>query len=1751
MPDKRFRDGNNNNNKRRDRKKNESSAGKPPFLQAPIILDRRERSEQTTSSPISAPTILHNDADTTPLTKVEPLSSSSSSLGEANASTAATCIPFWRRPNKFNADAILKTLTDYPGHFVIGIIGKQGVGKSTILSHFTQDPEHAFPNQDNDQFLYQGHKTNGIDMYMTPERAILLDTEPILSWTVLDTALGQGSLGGLHPDVWLEMESLYNLIFLMSVCNSVLVVNDGPEMDMDVLKLIQRAEMLKFCIPDFPLLVGQQQDMHHYPEMVFVCNKCQKSEFTYRNYSALQAVLTSFFETSQLKTRGLVSLGDILPLYKTSQANETNLFFLPQQDDIDSLQDLVSALRDQVLAGPRRPGKKGQVSEKDWFRNAIKTYDVVRKSDYINEYLQVVQRHPQQQQQQRQDLSLTSIYRAAQQPNASTSVRFFHQHLQKASTTEIDYTLRKLLSYVKHNNEQWPQKRLVRCLDCIYAHAIKPHLQERVLLPSFKASVRWVVAMLADETTDSNNNNNDPQAAASQQIQCATKFICGLLEDLATATATSTSTPDTEAAATAIIAEIRHRHGVKALLGRTHGCPLPIRIYSVRALASQIKYFAKDMMALNAHATLAQSLFSIPNLLHVLSLTPPVTDAAQQRNELDQCVMVCRLLESLFKYDLASSSSSPARQQFAASNAFGQLLSVWLAACQHDYKTTSLAADSSNKSLDKRQRVLVYSLTSIVQKCTFTNSPASGRIAEESARAKWQPLLALCMQRWIRGTCCTMNTAVLTAATLEQDKSILKKLVQISLAILPVLKQHNYWLDYVDQAVCDLTNFLMAYVSQPILPEQASLVGTPSTLLHTNLCIDVEERGYQIDGAMLNQQHQDLFVLLLESLIQHVQLASPSFVKMVSGRVAWCLKSMLTILLNADQLETSALRSRLLKLIVFFLHYDDAIHCFATASTNIAALVFGPTIETAKQGLLTAVSLSPAQEALTAEQSVAIYKAKRAFVSLAMISKHPRACERLVDCQVLQLVDVALIPRSGHVIEKTASLLSVYALFGQFVAALSRRTAFVRTRLRDECNLIPMIMKLLQEAVPLKEARRGLMEDNHQDAIFKGWNHVIASCLMVISTFQYDEPSMRMWLSWDNSTAAAAAADANEEKEETAMLIDEYTAAANTPKRLSILPILLSILFPWRNHHMEEDKNKATFAEINRFLKPDLQVVLLASQLLDQLSVIPICGRQMIADPTALHNLCSLMICLTAAYCPDQPECMYKLTTTTTTGNNTDGTTTTLLSMQDGDMLVEKLPTTTVVEPALLDVDVDMTTQAHHNDATSILDNVHLDLDSSHQEAAAAAAAAAAAVQRSRQEPPNLSCADHLRRAAVRILITHDNMQFTMLSDAFTAFFQPVLQHPVRGTSHEYWRRLVCDDLFEKKMDDFLSLFRFTETADNAIKLHEMAAIAVGYAAMGASSDEAWNHILGLVSLDGWCIVGSKQPFGIFCQMLVYELEYEEEEEDQEEVKQQQNDTLLLSMITPFRRHAAAQVLETLALDFEVLWKVETESIREHITLPPHMPLDQPAQVVAFVTDDVTTSTISGNRQLLRARSPIFDALLSTDYAESKLAAIPLHDVTFHSLKLFISVIHQLNDKAETRRRRSHLVDQVLAPSTSWNDIVDLLLISDRFGSTVVKSLCEHWILEQVKHMGSSSSRLVCLEGMVGLYRQCCDPMEKDGGIASETWPFATILREVLKTILQYMSESCQTASFVQMIQDKRVEELDVFCNGLAYLLQK
>ncbi|GAA5812950.1 hypothetical protein MFLAVUS_006412 [Mucor flavus] len=1187
----------------------------------------------------------------------------------------------------------------------------------------------------------------------------------------------------------------------------------------------------------------------------------------------------------------------------------------------------------------------------------------------------------------RHDLSLTLIYQSLQSPTSSTSVKC-RTILHTASVKQLDHTLRKLKSYTKRS--EWPARRLMRCLDYLFVHGMKssPHLQSVVRLPSFRSCVKW--GLLCTDTDD---------------VLPTAKFFCNLLE---------TAIDDDNTT----VLELK-RHGVvKLLLEWTQLTNQSVRTYSVRALAAKIGWFAKDLIALDAYSVLTRPVLNVSELCYVLSLKPPVSDIQQKRVELEQCIMACKLLDSIFKYEQADQPSA-AFQSYAESNLFLDLVATWRTVCFDQF---GIMYSQTPHVPIKNEKLLVYCLSSIVQRFTCCCPNVAEAVARPQSRSEWQPYFKILMQTWIRN-CAVVNKAV------ETEKRILKKMIQIAIDIVPAVKAFGDYEDYAEEVVCGFTNFLMAFVSQPISPEQAeTLSGLDGTLLSTDICVDVEERGFMVTAELLSQD-RDMLVVFVEGFIQYVQLASVSYVQTVSARVAWSLKSLLTILVDTEQLEASGLRTRVLKLIVFFLHYKDAIDMFATCTTSITELIWGPTIEQAKQGLQLASSLSVTED-LTPKQNSVIYKAKRAFVSLEIISAHPRACERLMDSNVLQIVDIALIP-SGDIMQKTAPLLAMYALFGRFIAALSRRTAFVRTRLRDECGLFPIILKLSQQAIEHREMR------DQDDAIRVGWTQVVSSCLLVVSSFQYDESSMKMWLCWDYGDVSSTEVRLEDDAVEEEMVESQQV--------YSILPSLLAVLFPG-NKHISESKND------------HFQLLFLAANVLDQLSAIPVCGRQMIQHPDALADLASLMVTLTKDHFPGNPDKKRRVQ----------------------------------YEDKMDDAEV------NEEEGEAFM-----------------------------SESPRYQCAEYLRKSAIRILTCHDNIQYTILADAFTTFFKPLLQHPSYRSSSQHWRTAVVKDLYTKKLPDFVSLFKFTEVTDHAIKLYEFTAVAVAYSIMGTGSDQEWNSVLGLGAPE---IVSSKYVFGVLCQMLMYELEYEETHP-------------LLKIITPFRRNAAAQVIETLALELEVLWRVEIKSIA---SVPvKHVVLAEPHQKVYFATDD-STELVCGNRQLLSANSPIFEALLGSNYAEqSKLesaTAIPLHDVPFKSLSLFLSVMEQLNND-----------DHTLIKGTEWKDVIDLLLISDRFGTSSVKNKCQDWVLAKVEelHDVDEKERLVCLEGLLCLYRECRDPIELDGGITSKTWPFALVLKEAVKSIVMYLSLASRTDTFNKMVLEKDEEELSSLCDGISFLLKK
>ncbi|CAH8582754.1 unnamed protein product [Schistosoma turkestanicum] len=162
---------------------------------------------------------------------------------------------------------------DNSGFLVVGAIGLQGSGKSSvlnILANCISDNcgvfDAPFSIQTLKDVLTNNPCTGGINLYITQDRVILLDAQPLLSFALTNYHTHLAATGnttssslGTHPglssligpgnwniDVWAEMASMQIVAFLINVCHVVLVVSDNlTTASTQLHRLIDRAIGLK------------------------------------------------------------------------------------------------------------------------------------------------------------------------------------------------------------------------------------------------------------------------------------------------------------------------------------------------------------------------------------------------------------------------------------------------------------------------------------------------------------------------------------------------------------------------------------------------------------------------------------------------------------------------------------------------------------------------------------------------------------------------------------------------------------------------------------------------------------------------------------------------------------------------------------------------------------------------------------------------------------------------------------------------------------------------------------------------------------------------------------------------------------------------------------------------------------------------------------------------------------------------------------------------------------------------------------------------------------------------------------------------------------------------------------------------------------------------------------------------------------------------------------------------------------------
>uniref|UniRef100_T1PJR5 50S ribosome-binding GTPase n=1 Tax=Musca domestica TaxID=7370 RepID=T1PJR5_MUSDO len=276
---------------------------------------------------------------------------------------------------------LMKANTDF---LVVGVVGTQGVGKSSILNLLANEQEDfdyfrkvfeeedcIFPTKLKANKCSARSRTESTHLFITSDRMILLDTPPVMSNAYKKDLINN------------ELEDLDSIITLMSVCHLLIIVQDDY-FNLSFLNLLRLAELMKPSAQD----IKSGFLPEYFPNVMFVKNRAKRLDFSPANKACLDQMLKAFFKDSKLRIfRGQISDSYPLPAANpsTNQKNkknrspemewEVNSFLFPEvaaetaTTYHDSISEIVQRFRTQVFTTPRNPMYSGptELSEEIWF----------------------------------------------------------------------------------------------------------------------------------------------------------------------------------------------------------------------------------------------------------------------------------------------------------------------------------------------------------------------------------------------------------------------------------------------------------------------------------------------------------------------------------------------------------------------------------------------------------------------------------------------------------------------------------------------------------------------------------------------------------------------------------------------------------------------------------------------------------------------------------------------------------------------------------------------------------------------------------------------------------------------------------------------------------------------------------------------------------------------------------------------------------------------------------------------------------------------------------------------------------------------------------------------------------------------------------------------------------------------------------------------------------------------------------------
>lgn len=317
-------------------------------------------------------------------------------------------------------DCGIELLEDQTHFLVVGVLGPQGVGKSTIMSYLAgsdiNSKKFVFPCQTRDVAERASNMTVGVDMFVTEERTIFLDCQPLLSPSLLEQCIYNDRKMSAEyngPAAGIEMQSLQLATLFFSICHVVIIMQDWFS-DCSLYSFLQCAEMLKLTSPtpssDSSNMENEFEEFH--PHVVFLQNKCEPSHFDPTCIMSMSEMISNMMEHSKLLYKGSISLSKSMLLPNLSlckPSSEINLFLVPTfncadgKQNFNNLEDgrfyqfpkhatlpgtdeILKVFRNMILSIRRLRLTRQALTEKSWFYYAAKTWEAIKKSQMMAEF---------------------------------------------------------------------------------------------------------------------------------------------------------------------------------------------------------------------------------------------------------------------------------------------------------------------------------------------------------------------------------------------------------------------------------------------------------------------------------------------------------------------------------------------------------------------------------------------------------------------------------------------------------------------------------------------------------------------------------------------------------------------------------------------------------------------------------------------------------------------------------------------------------------------------------------------------------------------------------------------------------------------------------------------------------------------------------------------------------------------------------------------------------------------------------------------------------------------------------------------------------------------------------------------------------------------------------------------------------------------------------------------------------------------